>query len=87
MALKRRLMKPNRQDAKSTDSSGTSVTTVLSGDSQVQASLTFNLTIMEIPVFTLDAFTNLPFKGNPAAICPLMTVSKNIKGSSGHDIM
>ncbi|KAM8762901.1 phenazine biosynthesis-like domain-containing protein 1 [Acanthopagrus schlegelii] len=28
---------------------------------------------MEIPVFTLDAFTNLPFKGNPAAICPLMT--------------
>ncbi|XP_034727544.1 phenazine biosynthesis-like domain-containing protein 1 [Etheostoma cragini] len=27
---------------------------------------------MEIPVFTLDAFTNLPFKGNPAAICPLM---------------
>ncbi|XP_030270202.1 phenazine biosynthesis-like domain-containing protein 1 isoform X1 [Sparus aurata] len=66
-------MKPNRQDAKSTDSSGTSVTTVLSGYSQVQASLTFNLTIMEIPVFTLDAFTNLPFKGNPAAICPLMT--------------
>ncbi|XP_067447952.1 phenazine biosynthesis-like domain-containing protein 1 [Thunnus thynnus] len=27
---------------------------------------------MEIPVFTLDAFTNLPFKGNPAAVCPLM---------------
>ncbi|XP_070823392.1 phenazine biosynthesis-like domain-containing protein 1 [Chaetodon trifascialis] len=27
---------------------------------------------MEIPVFTLDAFTNSPFKGNPAAICPLM---------------
>ncbi|XP_037603204.1 phenazine biosynthesis-like domain-containing protein 1 isoform X2 [Sebastes umbrosus] len=27
---------------------------------------------MEIPVFTIDAFTNLPFKGNPAAICPLM---------------
>ncbi|XP_033479677.1 phenazine biosynthesis-like domain-containing protein 1 isoform X1 [Epinephelus lanceolatus] len=27
---------------------------------------------MEIQVFTLDAFTNLPFKGNPAAICPLM---------------
>ncbi|XP_047437502.1 phenazine biosynthesis-like domain-containing protein 1 [Mugil cephalus] len=27
---------------------------------------------MEIEVFTLDAFTNLPFKGNPAAICPLM---------------
>uniref|UniRef100_A0A3Q4GQV2 Phenazine biosynthesis like protein domain containing n=1 Tax=Neolamprologus brichardi TaxID=32507 RepID=A0A3Q4GQV2_NEOBR len=26
---------------------------------------------MEIPVFTLDAFTNLPFKGNPAAVCPL----------------
>ncbi|KAM9817040.1 phenazine biosynthesis-like domain-containing protein 1 [Neosynchiropus ocellatus] len=26
---------------------------------------------MEIPVFTVDAFTNLPFKGNPAAICPL----------------
>lgn len=31
---------------------------------------------MEIPVFTVDAFTNLPFKGNPAAICPLMHVSK-----------
>ncbi|CAJ1048870.1 phenazine biosynthesis-like domain-containing protein isoform X1 [Xyrichtys novacula] len=27
---------------------------------------------MEIPVYTVDAFTNLPFKGNPAAICPLM---------------
>ncbi|XP_014827596.1 PREDICTED: phenazine biosynthesis-like domain-containing protein [Poecilia mexicana] len=27
---------------------------------------------MEIPVFTLDAFTNLPFKGNPAAVCPLL---------------
>ncbi|XP_034385407.1 phenazine biosynthesis-like domain-containing protein 1 isoform X1 [Cyclopterus lumpus] len=27
---------------------------------------------MEIPVYILDAFTNLPFKGNPAAICPLM---------------
>uniref|UniRef100_A0AAQ5ZH80 Phenazine biosynthesis like protein domain containing n=1 Tax=Amphiprion ocellaris TaxID=80972 RepID=A0AAQ5ZH80_AMPOC len=27
---------------------------------------------MEIPVFVLDAFTNLLFKGNPAAICPLM---------------
>ncbi|XP_027871341.1 phenazine biosynthesis-like domain-containing protein 1 isoform X1 [Xiphophorus couchianus] len=27
---------------------------------------------MEIPVFTLDAFTNLPFRGNPAAVCPLL---------------
>ncbi|KAM8894295.1 phenazine biosynthesis-like domain-containing protein 1 isoform 2-T2 [Spinachia spinachia] len=27
---------------------------------------------MEIPVYTVDAFTNLLFKGNPAAICPLM---------------
>ncbi|KAJ4947365.1 hypothetical protein JOQ06_009401 [Pogonophryne albipinna] len=27
---------------------------------------------MEIPVFTVDAFSNLPFRGNPAAICPLM---------------
>ncbi|CAL8243484.1 unnamed protein product [Lota lota] len=27
---------------------------------------------MEIEVFTVDAFTNLPFKGNPAAICPLL---------------
>ncbi|KAF3686320.1 Phenazine biosynthesis-like domain-containing protein 2 [Channa argus] len=27
---------------------------------------------MEIPVFTVDAFTNLPFKGNPAAVCPLV---------------
>lgn len=34
---------------------------------------------MEIPVYTIDAFTNLPFKGNPAAVCPLMHVSKNIR--------
>ncbi|XP_030017267.1 phenazine biosynthesis-like domain-containing protein 1 [Sphaeramia orbicularis] len=27
---------------------------------------------MEIPVFLVDAFTNLPFKGNVAAICLLM---------------
>ncbi|KAG7279161.1 hypothetical protein CRUP_022356 [Coryphaenoides rupestris] len=27
---------------------------------------------MEIEVFTVDAFTNLPFKGNPAAVCPLV---------------
>ncbi|XP_065809118.1 phenazine biosynthesis-like domain-containing protein 1 isoform X2 [Labrus bergylta] len=27
---------------------------------------------MEISVFTVDAFTNLPFKGNPAAVCPLL---------------
>ncbi|XP_061882028.1 phenazine biosynthesis-like domain-containing protein isoform X2 [Entelurus aequoreus] len=26
---------------------------------------------MDIPVFTVDAFTNLPFKGNPAAVCLL----------------
>ncbi|XP_008308810.1 phenazine biosynthesis-like domain-containing protein 1 [Cynoglossus semilaevis] len=26
---------------------------------------------MEIPVFTVDAFTNVPFKGNPAAVCPI----------------
>ncbi|KAF7212611.1 phenazine biosynthesis-like protein domain containing [Nothobranchius furzeri] len=26
---------------------------------------------MEIQVFTMDSFTNLPFKGNPAAVCPL----------------
>ncbi|XP_067277956.1 phenazine biosynthesis-like domain-containing protein [Pseudorasbora parva] len=26
---------------------------------------------MEIPIFTVDAFTNVPFKGNPAAICLL----------------
>lgn len=32
-------------------------------------------TIMEIPVFTVDAFTNLPFKGNPAAVFPLNHVS------------
>ncbi|KAL1263062.1 hypothetical protein QQF64_005801 [Cirrhinus molitorella] len=24
---------------------------------------------MEIPIFSVDAFTNVPFKGNPAAIC------------------
>ncbi|KAM6943302.1 phenazine biosynthesis-like domain-containing protein [Xenentodon cancila] len=27
---------------------------------------------MEIPVFTVDAFSDAPFKGNPAAVCPLM---------------
>ncbi|XP_029933495.1 phenazine biosynthesis-like domain-containing protein [Myripristis murdjan] len=27
---------------------------------------------MEISVYTVDAFTNLPFKGNPAAVCPLL---------------
>ncbi|CAL1603930.1 unnamed protein product [Knipowitschia caucasica] len=26
---------------------------------------------MEIPVYTLDSFTSQPFKGNPAAVCPL----------------
>lgn len=26
---------------------------------------------MEIPIYTVDAFTNLPFKGNPAAVCLL----------------
>ncbi|XP_050982226.1 phenazine biosynthesis-like domain-containing protein isoform X2 [Labeo rohita] len=24
---------------------------------------------MEIPIFTVDSFTNIPFKGNPAAVC------------------
>ncbi|XP_039528038.1 phenazine biosynthesis-like domain-containing protein isoform X1 [Pimephales promelas] len=24
---------------------------------------------MDIPIFTVDAFTNVPFKGNPAAVC------------------
>ncbi|XP_041642870.1 phenazine biosynthesis-like domain-containing protein 1 isoform X1 [Cheilinus undulatus] len=27
---------------------------------------------MEISVYTVDAFTNLAFKGNPAAVCPLL---------------
>lgn len=44
---------------------------------------------MEVPVFTLDSFTNLPFKGNPAAVCPLMHVSKILKVictySRGHE--
>ncbi|XP_075880312.1 phenazine biosynthesis-like domain-containing protein 1 [Nelusetta ayraudi] len=26
---------------------------------------------MKIPVFTVDSFTNVPLKGNPAAVCPL----------------
>ncbi|KAF3832518.1 hypothetical protein F7725_026183 [Dissostichus mawsoni] len=38
----------------------------------MQVLLVFSLIIMEIPVFTVDAFSNLPFRGNPAAICPLM---------------
>ncbi|MEL6406711.1 MAG: PhzF family phenazine biosynthesis protein [Chloroflexota bacterium] len=28
---------------------------------------------MEIPIYQADAFTNVPFKGNPAAVCPLDT--------------
>ena len=26
---------------------------------------------MKLPIFTVDAFTNEPFKGNPAAVCIL----------------
>lgn len=26
---------------------------------------------MRIPVYQVDAFTSVPFKGNPAAVCPL----------------
>ena len=26
---------------------------------------------MEIPIFQIDAFSDQPFSGNPAAICPL----------------
>lgn len=25
--------------------------------------------MMDIPVFTVDAFTQAPFRGNPAAVC------------------
>ncbi|TSK22615.1 Phenazine biosynthesis-like domain-containing protein 2 [Bagarius yarrelli] len=31
---------------------------------------------MEIPIYTVDAFTNLPFKGNPAAVCLLENALK-----------
>lgn len=34
---------------------------------------------MEIPVFTVDAFANLCFQGNPAAICPLKRVSVRLR--------
>lgn len=30
---------------------------------------------MDIPAFIMDAFSNLPFKGNPAAVCLLQKVS------------
>jgi len=30
---------------------------------------------MDIPIFTVDAFTNVPFKGNPAAVCLMENVS------------
>lgn len=30
---------------------------------------------MQVPVFTVDAFTNRPFCGNPAAVCLLENVS------------
>ncbi|MCK5196219.1 MAG: PhzF family phenazine biosynthesis protein [Desulfobulbaceae bacterium] len=26
---------------------------------------------MELKIYPIDAFTNKPFEGNPAAICPL----------------
>ncbi len=26
---------------------------------------------MKIPVYQIDAFTDKPFSGNPAAVCPL----------------
>ncbi|MCI0775725.1 MAG: PhzF family phenazine biosynthesis protein, partial [Chloroflexi bacterium] len=26
---------------------------------------------MKIPVYLIDAFTDRPFSGNPAAVCPL----------------
>lgn len=26
---------------------------------------------MKLPIFTVDSFTNVPFKGNPAAVCLL----------------
>lgn len=39
---------------------------------------TQHLTIMEIPVFTIDAFTNVPFEGNPAAVCLLQQVSVDV---------
>ena len=32
-------------------------------------------TAMQIPIFTVDAFTNRPFSGNPAAVCLLENVS------------
>lgn len=35
----------------------------------------FSWTVMETPVFTVDAFTKSRFEGNPAAVCPLMHVS------------
>nr|XP_057945637.1 phenazine biosynthesis-like domain-containing protein isoform X2 [Doryrhamphus excisus] len=33
---------------------------------------------MEIPVFIVDAFTSLPFKGNPAAVCLLKHLSDEL---------
>lgn len=33
---------------------------------------------MEIPVFTIDAFTNVQFEGNPAAVCLLQQVSVDV---------
>lgn len=33
---------------------------------------------MKLPVFTVDSFTNVPLKGNPAAVCPLQHVSNRL---------
>ena len=35
---------------------------------------------MRIPIYQIDAFTNVQFKGNPAAVCPL-------EGWIGDDLM
>ncbi len=29
------------------------------------------MSLLSIPIFQVDAFTDVPFKGNPAAVCPL----------------
>jgi len=36
-----------------------------------QSKMTMTMTKMRIPLFHVDAFTNRPFHGNPAAVCPL----------------
>ena len=35
---------------------------------------------LRIPIYQLDAFASAPFKGNPAAVCPLDACAAHVSG-------